>query len=52
MVGAQVKMSPIIVGRQRKIVKLHWLNALKQTQTNKFKPENKLLKTSFLDLIY
>ena len=39
MVGGLVKMSPAMVGRRRKILKLHWL---KRPKTPKTVPENEI----------
>ena len=49
---AYVKMSATIVGRRRKILKLHWIKRPKTVpQKSKFGPENKLFKISYQEFI-
>ena len=49
MVGDLSKISATMVGRRRKILKLHWQNALKQSQKIKFGPKNKARSFTNLD---
>ena len=46
-----VKISANMVGWQRKTLKLNWVNCPKTVQKTKLGPENKWLKTSYLEFI-